>query len=61
MGQREQKLEELGYPLERTTKPGAIYKQLVADGNTVYASGMVPFDNDTLVSPGKVPSQVSLG
>jgi enamine deaminase RidA (YjgF/YER057c/UK114 family) len=57
----DQKLESLGYPLDRTLSPGAIYKPVVIDGTTAYVSGCVPFDGDKkLVSRGKVPSQVSL-
>lgn len=60
MNEREDKLVALGYPLDRVPKPGAIYKPVVVDGTTVYVSGAVPFDGDTVVSTGKVPSQVSL-
>src|SRR5215210_8293891 len=57
---REQKLESLGYPLDRVPGVGAIYKPVVVDGTTVYTSGSVPFDGDRLASKGKVPSQVPL-
>jgi enamine deaminase RidA (YjgF/YER057c/UK114 family) len=61
MGERERKLEQLGYALDRKLSAGAIYKPVVVDGTTVYVSGCVPFDGDgNLVSKGKVPSQVSL-
>ncbi len=60
MSAREKKLEALGYPLDRAPKPGAIYKPVVVVGRTMYVSGSVPIDGDTLVSQGKVPSQVSL-
>lgn len=57
----DQKLESLGYPLDRRLSPGAIYKPVVIDGTTAYVSGCVPFDGDkNLVSKGKVPSQVTL-
>jgi len=56
----DEKLEALGYPLERVPGPGAIYKPVVVDGTTVYVSGAVPVDGDRLVSKGKVPSEVSL-
>ena len=60
-GERERKLEQLGFPLDRKLSPGAIYKPVVVDGTTVYVSGCVPFDGDgNLVSKGKVPSQVTL-
>ncbi len=57
---RDEKLEELGYPIERTTPEGSLVEALVTDGDTIYASGQVPFDGDQLVSQGKVPSQVSV-
>lgn len=58
---RDEKLESLGYPLDRVPKPGAIYKPVVIDGSTVYVSGCVPFDgHGNLASQGKVISQVSL-
>ena len=57
---REQKLESLGYPLDRIPGVGAIYVPIVVDGTTVYTSGAVPFDGATLVGKGKVPSEVSL-
>ena len=61
LGDRDKKLESLGYPLDRVPGIGAIYKPVVVDGTTVYVSGCVPFDGDgNLVSKGKVPSQVSL-
>jgi enamine deaminase RidA (YjgF/YER057c/UK114 family) len=59
MSEREQKLEALGFPLDRTTPEGSLVDPLVIDGLTVYASGQVPFDGDQLVSVGKVPSVVS--
>ena len=58
--ERERKLESLGYPLDRTTPEGKLVDAVAIDGTTVYASGQVPFDGDTLVSKGKVPSQVSV-
>ena len=60
LGDRERKLESLGYPLDRVPGVGAIYKPVVIDGTTVYTSGCVPFDGDRLASKGKVPSQVPL-
>ena len=60
MSEREKKLEQMGYPLDRIAKPAAIYQPVMIDGSVVYASGAVPLDADTLVSKGKVPSQVSL-
>ena len=60
MSDRDQKLESLGYPLDRVPGVGAIYKPVVIDGTTVYTAGAVPFDGDKLVGKGKVPADVSL-
>jgi len=60
MGIREQRLEGLGYPLDKTIKPAAMYDLLAVDGQTVYASGSIPLDGATLVSIGKVPTDVSV-
>ena len=60
MNEREQKLQSLGYPLDRTTPEGKLVDALAIVGTTVYASGQVPFDGDKLVSKGKVPSQISV-
>jgi enamine deaminase RidA (YjgF/YER057c/UK114 family) len=59
MGEREQKLEAAGFPVDRTTPEGKLVDVLSVCGTTVYASGQVPFDGEKLVSAGKVPSQVS--
>ena len=57
----DQKLESLGYPLDRVPAPGALYQPVVIDGTTVYVSGCVPMDGErNLASKGKVPSQVSM-
>jgi enamine deaminase RidA (YjgF/YER057c/UK114 family) len=56
---REQKLIDLGYPIERTTPEGSLVDAVTVVGSIAYASGQVPFDGDRLVSKGKVPSQVS--
>lgn len=60
MKEWEEKLESLGYPLDRVPGPGAIYEPIMVDGSTIYASGAVPFDGDKHLYQGKVPSQVSL-
>lgn len=57
---REDKLEGLGYPIEKTTPEGKLVDAVVIDGMTIYASGQVPFDGDQLASIGKVPSQVTV-
>ena len=58
MSIREQKLESLGYPLARRSPEGRLVESLAVTGNILYASGQVPFDGDTLLHAGKVPSQV---
>ncbi len=60
MGQREEKLAALGYPIEQATPEGDLVSALSIDGSTIYASGQVPFEGDQLVSKGKVPSEISL-
>jgi enamine deaminase RidA (YjgF/YER057c/UK114 family) len=60
LGERDKKLQSLGFPLDRVPAVGAIYKPVVIDGTTVYTSGNVPMDGDKLVGFGKVPTQVSL-
>ena len=60
MSDRDSKLEQLGYPPERTSPEGSLVEGVMIDGNTIYASGQVPFDGETLTSRGKVPSQVSM-
>lgn len=59
MNEREQKLESLGFPIDRLTPEGALVDTLAIAGDIIYASGQVPFDGSTLTSKGKVPSVVS--
>lgn len=56
---RDAKLEELGFPLDRTTPEGSLVDGVAVVNDIVYASGQVTFDGDKLVSVGKVPSQIS--
>ena len=60
MDSREKILEQLGFPLERTTPEGKLVDAVSIDGDTIYASGQVPFDGDKLAYAGKVPTEVSL-
>ncbi len=60
VGEREKKLEALGYPLDRGPKEGPVIDLLSVVGDIVFASGQVPFDAGVLTSKGKVPSQVSV-
>ena len=59
-GEREKKLEALGYPLDRGPKEGSVINLLAVVGDMVFASGLVPFVAGVLTSKGKVPSQVSV-
>jgi enamine deaminase RidA (YjgF/YER057c/UK114 family) len=61
MNSRDTILEQLGFPLDRIKPPGTVIEAVVVDGQTIYASGQVPFvDGDRLAYKGKVPSQVSV-
>ncbi len=60
MSERDTKLESLGYPLDRHSPEGSLVDVVAFDGNTIYASGQVPFDGDQLLYKGKVPSQVNM-
>lgn len=60
MDSYEEKLVELGYPIEETPQPGGLYKPIVFDGTTFYMSGMVPSIGGSLGYRGKVPSVVSV-
>ncbi len=60
MGEREKKLEAMGYPIDDVPGPGAIYKPVVVHGKTVYVSGAVPVADGKLTAKGKVPSEVSM-
>ena len=60
MSSNDARLAQLGYPLDRINPEGRDFAAARVDGDTVYVSGHVPFDGDTLVSKGKVPSQVSV-
>lgn len=60
MSEREKKLADLGYPMDRRPPENTVIDQVAVLGKTVYVSGFVPFDLDKLTSKGKVPSQVSI-
>lgn len=59
LGTRDQKLVELGFPLDRVSPEGDLVDALSMVGDIVYASGQVPFDGDQLTSVGKVPTEIS--
>ena len=60
MGEREVKLERLGYPIADAPVAAAIYRLVSVAGTTAYCSGAVPLSEGKLVYQGKVPSEVSL-
>jgi enamine deaminase RidA (YjgF/YER057c/UK114 family) len=60
MTSRDDILERLGYPLDKINPEGKLVAAAVVDGDTIYASGQVPFDGPDLVYKGKVPSEVSV-
>ena len=60
MSERKEKLEALGYAIDRINPEGQLIRGVVIDGATIYASGQVPFDGSELTGVGKVPSQVSV-
>ena len=58
-GEREKRLEDLGYDLAKITLPKAKYVLLKRTGNLLFSSGALPMDGETLCSVGKVPVDVS--
>lgn len=58
-GIRETKLQQRGYDLTLAASPKAKYVSLKRVGNLLYSSGALPFEGDTLCSPGKVPASVN--
>lgn len=60
MSEREQRLESLGFPLDRVAPEGKLVDPLSVVGRIVYVSGQVAVDVDRLVSKGKVPNEVSV-
>ena len=60
MGEREAKLEQLGYPIVDAPAAAAIYRLVSVDGTTAYCSGALPVSAGKLAFQGKVPSDVSV-
>ena len=60
MNSYEEQFTKLGYSFGEAPAPGPMIDAVAIDGETVYASGQVPFEGKTLRGVGKVPSQVSL-
>ncbi|MEX1039120.1 MAG: RidA family protein [Pirellulaceae bacterium] len=59
MSNREELLEQFGFPIDQTTPEGKLVDAVSIVGTTIYASGQVPFRGETLEFVGKVPSEVS--
>lgn len=58
---REQKLEKLGFPIDRLPLPAALYRPVVVQGAMAYVSGCIPLDGPGLpVTVGQVGGAVSL-
>src|SRR4028119_383572 len=55
LGERDKKLESLGYPLDRVPGVGAIYKPVVVDGTTAYTSASAPLPRAARASPSAPP------
>jgi enamine deaminase RidA (YjgF/YER057c/UK114 family) len=51
----DEKLKQLGFDLDKTPRPAALYRPVVVVGNIAYLSGALPFDGpDRLAFRGKV-------
>lgn len=55
-----QRLRQLGIDLPEVPAPVANYVPWVREENFVYLAGQIPFLNGELLSPGKVPQDVSI-
>lgn len=55
----EERLEALGYPLDRVPKPGPILKMVVVDEGLAYVSGAIPINGKYIAWKGRVPDEVS--
>ncbi len=60
IGEREKKLESLGYDLAKVSAPKAKYVLLKRAGTLLFSSGALPVDGETLCFPGKVPIDVPM-
>jgi enamine deaminase RidA (YjgF/YER057c/UK114 family) len=58
MNDRENRLQDKGYPPADAPKAGGLYTPAVLDGKTFYLSGAVPVAGGELKYKGKVPSAV---
>ena len=59
-GRVEAKISSLGIELPPMPSPVANYVPYKVSGNLAYISGQIPMEAGVLLSPGKVPSQVSV-
>ncbi|WP_237227588.1 RidA family protein [Rubinisphaera sp. JC750] len=60
MSTPDEKLEALGYPLDRVPKPGPILRMVAVDGDRAYVSGAIPIDGKYIAWKGIVPTEISL-
>src|SRR5690606_5603379 len=59
--ERERRLAELGFPVERIPQPAAVYQPVVVQGRTAYVSGAIPFDGPgSLLWRGKLGAELSV-
>jgi len=58
LGERETRLEQLGYDLSKLVLPKAKYVLLKRTGNLLFSSGALPIDGEIHCSQGKVPTEV---
>lgn len=59
--ERERRLEELGFPLERVPQAAALYRPVVLQSTIAYVSGAIPFDGPgNLLWRGKLGEDLSL-
>lgn len=59
--ERERRLAELGFPVERVPQAAALYRPVVVQGLTAYVSGAIPFDGPgNLLWRGKLGADLSL-
>lgn len=57
---REERLVQLGYPLDRTPKPAALYQLVALHENVAYVSGMLPLDGEKLTCTGALGAGLSV-
>ena len=60
MNEREQRLIDRGYPIERVPPAAGLYTPVVVSDGMFYLSGSVPMDGTEQTCRGKVPSEVGV-